>query len=129
MELIIVLGIVVVIFGAGRIADLGGALGKGIREFREQTKSEDDKNAATTPAAAAPAPAAPVAAMPAPATAAPAATAPAAAAPVAAAPAGVAPVAAATAAAGACPSCGRENPGTQPFCGSCGARLATPAGA
>jgi TatA/E family protein of Tat protein translocase len=119
MELIIVLGIVVVIFGAGRIADLGGALGKGIREFREQTKSEDDKNAATTPAAAAPAPAAPVAAMPAPATAAPAATAPAAA----------APVAAATAAAGACPSCGRENPGTQPFCGSCGARLATPAGA
>jgi sec-independent protein translocase protein TatA len=55
MELIIVLGIVVVIFGAGRIADLGGALGKGIREFREQTKSEPTPPPPTTPATAEPA--------------------------------------------------------------------------
>ena len=62
MELIIVLGIVVVIFGAGRIADLGGALGKGIREFREQTKSEPTPpQPATTATTATAAPAAPVA--------------------------------------------------------------------
>ena len=99
MELIIVLGIVVVIFGAGRISDLGGALGKGIREFREQTKTEEEKAAATTPAATTVA--GPVATP-------------------------AAPVASTTA--GACPSCGHNNPATQPFCGSCGARLATPAG-
>ncbi len=34
MELIVILAIVVVIFGAGRLADLGGALGRGINEFR-----------------------------------------------------------------------------------------------
>jgi sec-independent protein translocase protein TatA len=63
MELIIVLGIVVIIFGAGKLADLGGALGKGIREFREQTKTDDEPKAESLPAAtAAPAvPAAPVA--------------------------------------------------------------------
>jgi sec-independent protein translocase protein TatA len=33
VELIIILTIVVVVFGAGRLSDLGGALGKGIREF------------------------------------------------------------------------------------------------
>ena len=34
-ELIIVLLIVVVLFGAGRIGKIGGELGRGIREFRE----------------------------------------------------------------------------------------------
>jgi sec-independent protein translocase protein TatA len=34
VELIVVLAIVIVIFGAGRLADLGGALGRGINEFR-----------------------------------------------------------------------------------------------
>jgi sec-independent protein translocase protein TatA len=62
MELIIILGIVVVIFGAGRIADLGGALGKGIREFREQTKTDDEKKDAATAVPATPA--APVAVAP-----------------------------------------------------------------
>jgi len=100
MELIIVLGIVVVIFGAGKLADLGGALGKGIRQFREETKvepKEDEPQASTT--------AAPTAA----------ATAPAAAAP------------ASTTASDACPSCGRTNPASQPFCGGCGASLKSPA--
>jgi sec-independent protein translocase protein TatA len=36
-ELIIVLVIVVIIFGAGKIGDIGGALGRGIREFKENT--------------------------------------------------------------------------------------------
>jgi sec-independent protein translocase protein TatA len=34
VELIVILAIVVVIFGAGRLADVGGALGRGINEFR-----------------------------------------------------------------------------------------------
>ena len=44
-ELIIVLVIVVVIFGAGRIADVGGALGKSVREFRGAVKSPEEKAA------------------------------------------------------------------------------------
>ena len=35
MELVLVLAIVVVLFGAGRVADLGAALGRGVREFRQ----------------------------------------------------------------------------------------------
>ncbi|HEV2527827.1 MAG TPA: twin-arginine translocase TatA/TatE family subunit [Thermomicrobiales bacterium] len=40
-ELIIILVIVVLIFGASRIGDIGGALGRGIKEFKENT--QDDK--------------------------------------------------------------------------------------
>ncbi len=40
-ELIIILVIVVLIFGASRIGDIGGALGRGIREFRENTSDMD----------------------------------------------------------------------------------------
>ena len=39
-ELIIVLVIVLVLFGAKRLGDLGGSLGRGIREFREATREE-----------------------------------------------------------------------------------------
>jgi sec-independent protein translocase protein TatA len=35
-ELLIILGIVVVLFGAGKISGIGGALGKSIREFRKE---------------------------------------------------------------------------------------------
>ncbi len=50
-ELIIILVIVLLIFGAGKLSSIGGALGKGIKEFREATKevegaSEDIKAAA-----------------------------------------------------------------------------------
>ena len=43
-ELLIVLVIVALIFGASRVADLGGALGRGIREFRQEAAQpgEDD---------------------------------------------------------------------------------------
>ena len=34
-ELIIILVIVIVLFGAGRISKIGGEIGSGIREFRE----------------------------------------------------------------------------------------------
>ena len=42
-ELLIVLGIVVLIFGIGRISKLGGELGRGIRSFRDGLSSKDDE--------------------------------------------------------------------------------------
>jgi sec-independent protein translocase protein TatA len=42
-ELIIILVIVIVVFGVGRLGEVGGALGKGIREFRKATTSLDDE--------------------------------------------------------------------------------------
>ena len=44
-ELLIILVIVIVIFGAGRLSEIGGALGKSIREFRESSavSGEDDE--------------------------------------------------------------------------------------
>ena len=42
-ELLIVLVIVALIFGASRVADLGGALGRGIREFRQEARSDEDE--------------------------------------------------------------------------------------
>jgi len=41
-ELIIILFIVLIIFGAGKIGDVGGQLGKGIREFKKATSSENE---------------------------------------------------------------------------------------
>jgi sec-independent protein translocase protein TatA len=40
MELVIILLMLVVVFGAGRLAELGGALGKGIKEFRSATHGD-----------------------------------------------------------------------------------------
>src|SRR2546421_13003501 len=42
-ELVIILLIVVVIFGAGRLAEIGGAVGKSVREFRSATTDAADK--------------------------------------------------------------------------------------
>lgn len=44
-ELIIILVIVLLIFGAGKLATLGGALGKGVRDFRESMRSDDSDDA------------------------------------------------------------------------------------
>jgi len=33
-ELIIILFIIIIIFGVGRLPEIGGAIGKGLREFR-----------------------------------------------------------------------------------------------
>ena len=41
-ELLIVLAIVVVLFGAGRLAGIGAGLGRGIREFRKELRAGDD---------------------------------------------------------------------------------------
>ena len=40
-ELIIILLLVVIVFGVGKLPEIGGALGKGIKEFR--SASDDDK--------------------------------------------------------------------------------------
>jgi sec-independent protein translocase protein TatA len=42
LELLIILGIVVLLFGATRLTDVGKGLGKGIREFRKEMKSDED---------------------------------------------------------------------------------------
>lgn len=41
-ELIIILVIVVLIFGAGRISEIGGAIGKGIKNFRKSINEPDN---------------------------------------------------------------------------------------
>jgi sec-independent protein translocase protein TatA len=40
LELAIILAIVIFVFGAGKIADLGGAMGRSIREFRSAVKED-----------------------------------------------------------------------------------------
>lgn len=42
-ELVIVLVIIVIIFGVGKLPEIGGALGKGIREFKTESTSEDEE--------------------------------------------------------------------------------------
>jgi sec-independent protein translocase protein TatA len=42
-ELLIIVGIIVLVFGIGRISKLGGELGKGIRAFREGISGKDDE--------------------------------------------------------------------------------------
>jgi sec-independent protein translocase protein TatA len=42
-EILIILVIVVILFGVGRILKLGSELGSGIRSFREGLKGEDEK--------------------------------------------------------------------------------------
>jgi len=39
-EWIIILVIVIIIFGVGKLPEIGGALGKSIREFRESSKDD-----------------------------------------------------------------------------------------
>ena len=49
--LLIILVIVILIFGANRLPELGRGIGKGIRNFKDATKNsdkdEDDKNQRT----------------------------------------------------------------------------------
>ena len=42
-ELIIILIVVVLLFGPGRIGKVAGEIGKGIRSFRDNIKDEDKK--------------------------------------------------------------------------------------
>jgi len=42
MELILLLVIVLIIFGPGKLPDIGNAVGKGIREFRKASTELED---------------------------------------------------------------------------------------
>lgn len=59
-ELVLILLIVIAVFGAGKLANLGGALGKGVHDFRTSLKDEEAKNSeiaeATKAVASGPAP-------------------------------------------------------------------------
>ena len=42
-ELLVILVVVLVLFGAKRLPEIGNSLGKAIREFQKALKGEDDK--------------------------------------------------------------------------------------
>jgi sec-independent protein translocase protein TatA len=50
-ELVLILLIVVIIFGAGKLPEIGGALGRGIREFRQATRENSTASAEAEPVA------------------------------------------------------------------------------
>lgn len=101
-ELAVIAFIVVLVFGVGRLPEVGGAVGKGIREFRKATKDDDAAPAATMQSAAAAQPPTPGQA---------------------------APTAGAPAAAGDtifCSQCGGRNARSAKFCAHCGTAIVAP---
>ena len=57
-ELALILVLALILFGAGKLADVGGAIGKSIREFRHAATDDDPKPQAQQTVPAPPAPAA-----------------------------------------------------------------------
>jgi sec-independent protein translocase protein TatA len=98
LELIVVAVIALLIFGPSKVADVGGALGKSIREFR--TASKEDVGAPSILLTSAPADSAPAQVA--------------------------APLAsnAATESVRFCTECGIQNRADQKFCSNCGAAMA-----
>jgi sec-independent protein translocase protein TatA len=41
-ELIVILVIVLIIFGAGKLPEIGGAIGKGIKNFKKSVRESDE---------------------------------------------------------------------------------------
>ncbi len=48
-ELIIILVLVMIIFGAGKLPQVGGALGKGLRNFKDGVKEADEEKTEKDP--------------------------------------------------------------------------------
>ena len=48
-EWLIILVIVIIIFGVGKLPQVGGAIGKSIREFREASANPKDKEPGESP--------------------------------------------------------------------------------
>ena len=46
-ELLILLVIIALIFGVGRLGDLGGAIGQSIRSFKDSVRSDEEENEAS----------------------------------------------------------------------------------
>lgn len=71
-ELLLIFVIVVMLFGVGKLPEVFGSIGKGLREFRKESGMDDDKSTAHSAASStpqvlppqAPAPQAPVAQLP-----------------------------------------------------------------
>ena len=121
-EIVILLIILVVIFGAGRLSQISGAMGRTVREFRSAVNEEPKAGTATQVAEKPVAP--PVICVSCQA-ASPASNkfcSACGAALQAEVPAIQTPTAVA-AAETTCPSCATVNPAGQPFCGQCGTRL------
>lgn len=47
-EIIILLVIILIIFGAGKLPEIGGALGKGLRRFKKETQEQDESDEANS---------------------------------------------------------------------------------
>ncbi len=108
-HLIVILVIVLLIFGPGKLPELGKAMGDGLRELKKATGGGEDKDAALSPASTT---ATAVAPPPAPAAPAPVTS------------STVTPIGAApTMATRACPSCRGAVPVGDKFCGNCGATI------
>ncbi len=41
-ELLVILVIIMIIFGAGKLPEIGGAIGKGIKSFKKSVKEPDE---------------------------------------------------------------------------------------
>ena len=48
-ELALIVLIILIVFGAGRLPEVGGAIGRGIRAFREGQRGEGENKKDTTP--------------------------------------------------------------------------------
>jgi sec-independent protein translocase protein TatA len=106
LELVVILLVLVMIFGATRLADLGGSLGKGIREFKRNVKEDEEAEEAQETPPTARSASAPVAPASVPA-------------------ASVDANGSETVAAVKCPSCSALNPAGARHCNNCGAAIAT----
>jgi sec-independent protein translocase protein TatA len=53
-EIILILVVLLVVFGPGRIPELGGALGKGIRQFKRSVRGEEESAPPQAPPVVAP---------------------------------------------------------------------------
>jgi TatA/E family protein of Tat protein translocase len=54
-EILIILVVLLLLFGAKRLPEMGRSLGRGMREFKDAVTSKDDERAELTPPPASPA--------------------------------------------------------------------------
>jgi sec-independent protein translocase protein TatA len=50
LHLLLILLIVMIVFGAGRLTEVGGALGRGVRDFRSSVENKEPTAKASSPA-------------------------------------------------------------------------------
>jgi len=43
LEIVLILVVILIIFGVGKLPQVGGAIGKSIKEFRKERSGEDEK--------------------------------------------------------------------------------------